>query len=132
LLKDIQKSLKNSIIIVTHDMGVQANIADRVGIMYAGKLVEEATTEKIYDTPLHPYTQFLINSLPRFGDKTTRESAPGSPPSLSNLPGGCPFHPRCPYVLEICTKQMPSFINLDVDHKAACWVAGESADGKAA
>ena len=102
LLKEIQKKLKNTIILVTHDMGVHANIADRIGIMYAGKIVEEGLTEDIFDKPLHPYTQFLINSLPKFGDKKVRESVPGSPPSLTDLPGGCPFHPRCPYVMEIC------------------------------
>ena len=83
MLKDIQKNLKNTIILVTHDMGVHANIADRIGIMYAGKIVEEATTEQIFDQPLHPYTQFLINSLPKFGDKHMRDSVPGSPPSLA-------------------------------------------------
>jgi peptide/nickel transport system ATP-binding protein len=129
LLQDIQKSLENSIILVTHDMGVHANIADRIGIMYAGKIVEEATTELIFGNPAHPYTQYLINSLPRFGDKTTRESAPGSPPDLSKLPSGCPFHPRCPYVVNICTEQMPSFIDLDTTHKVACWLVGEGKDG---
>ena len=132
LLKDIQENLENSIILVTHDMGVQANIADRIAIMYAGKIVEEATTEAIFGDPAHPYTRYLINSLPRFGDKTTRESAPGSPPDLSKLPSGCPFHPRCPYVLDICTKQMPSSIDLDTKHKVACWLVGEGTDGKAA
>jgi len=132
LLKDIQSNLENTIILVTHDMGVHANIADRIGIMYAGKMVEEATTAKIFGNPTHPYTQYLINSLPRFGDKTTRESAPGSPPDLANLPGGCPFHPRCPYVLDICTEQMPSFIELEPNHKVACWLVGEGKDGKAA
>jgi peptide/nickel transport system ATP-binding protein len=131
LLQDIQKSLENSIILVTHDMGVQANIADRVGIMYAGKIVEEATTATIFGNPAHPYTQYLINSLPRFGDKTTRESVPGSPPDLSKLPDGCPFHPRCPYVMAICKQQMPSFIELDTKHKVACWLVGEGKDGKA-
>ena len=131
LLKDIQRNLENSIVLVTHDMGVQANVADRVGIMYAGKMVEEATTAKIFGEPLHPYTQYLINSLPRFGDKTARESAPGSPPSLADLPGGCPFHPRCPYVLDICAEQMPSFTRLTVNHKVACWLVGEE-DGKTA
>jgi peptide/nickel transport system ATP-binding protein len=125
LLKDIQKNLENTIILVTHDMGVQANVADRIGIMYAGKIVEESTTARIFGTPLHPYTQYLINSLPRFGDKTTRKSVPGSPPSLINLPSGCPFHPRCPYVMDICIKQMPSLTALGIGHKAACWVAGE-------
>jgi len=125
LLKDIQRNLENTIILVTHDMGVQANVADRIGIMYAGKIVEEATTGKIFDEPFHPYTRYLIDSLPRFGDKTVRGSVPGSPPSLANLPSGCPFHPRCPRVLDICTKQMPSLVWLDVNHKVACWLVGE-------
>ncbi|MFN2284346.1 MAG: ABC transporter ATP-binding protein, partial [Anaerolineae bacterium] len=124
LLQDIQKRLKNTIILVTHDMGVQANIADRVGIMYAGKIVEESTTEKIYGDPQHPYTQFLINSLPKFGDKSTRESVPGSPPSLIDLPSGCPFHPRCPHAMGICTEQTPDLVKLDTDHKVACWLVG--------
>jgi peptide/nickel transport system ATP-binding protein len=131
LLKDIQKRLENTIILVTHDMGVQANIADRVGIMYAGKMVEEATTGEIFGNPLHPYTKYLINSLPRFGDKTLRESVPGSPPSLMNLPSGCPFHPRCPYAVDICTRQMPGLIDLDTKHKVACWLVGEREDGSA-
>ena len=132
LLKDVQRNLENTIILVTHDMGVQANIADRVGIMYAGKIVEEATTEKIFDEPFHPYTQYLIDSLPRFGDKTVRGSVPGSPPSLADLPSGCPFHPRCPRVLDICTKQMPSLVWLKVNHKIACWLAGDGKNGQAA
>ena len=124
LLMDIQKKLQNTIILVTHDMGVHANIADRIGIMYAGKIVEEATTRKIFGEPFHPYTRFLINSLPKFGDKTVRGSVPGSPPSLANLPSGCPFHPRCPHVMDICTKQMPGFTYLEPNHKVACWLAG--------
>jgi peptide/nickel transport system ATP-binding protein len=130
LLKDIQARLKNTIVLVTHDMGVHANVADRIAIMYAGKIVEEATTEKIFEEPIHPYTQFLINSLPKFGDKSTRQSAPGSPPSLIDLPGGCPFHPRCPHVTDTCKEQMPDFINLDTDHKVACWLVGEGENGK--
>jgi len=131
MLRDIQKYLENTIILVTHDMGVQANIADRVGIMYAGKIVEEATTGEIFGNPLHPYTRYLINSLPRFGDKTIRESVPGSPPSLMDLPSGCPFHPRCPYAVDICTRQMPGLIDLDTKHKVACWLVGGREDGSA-
>jgi peptide/nickel transport system ATP-binding protein len=130
LLKVIQKNLENTIVLVTHDMGVQANIADRVGIMYAGKIVEESTTEKIYGEPFHPYTQYLINSLPKFGDKSVRESAPGSPPSLSNLPSGCSFHPRCPYVMDICKKQIPELIRLKPNHRVACWLAGDGENDK--
>jgi peptide/nickel transport system ATP-binding protein len=132
LLKDVQTKQKNTIILVTHDMGVHANIADRIGIMYAGKIVEEATTDKIFGKPAHPYTQFLINSLPKFGDKTARGSAPGSPPSLTDLPSGCPFHPRCPYSMENCKKQMPGFTQLSADHRVACWLLGEGENGKAA
>jgi peptide/nickel transport system ATP-binding protein len=129
MLKDIQTNLKNTIILVTHDMGVHANIADRIGIMYAGKIVEEATTEQIFAQPQHPYTQFLINSLPKFGDKSMRDSVPGSPPSLADLPTGCPFHPRCPHVKDICRQQMPEFTQLDEDHKVACWLVGEEKHG---
>ncbi len=129
MLKDIQTNLKNTIILVTHDMGVHANIADRIGIMYAGKIVEEATTEQIFAEPVHPYTQFLINSLPKFGDKSMRASVPGSPPSLADLPSGCPFHPRCPHVKDICRQQMPDFTHLDENHKVACWLVGEGQHG---
>jgi peptide/nickel transport system ATP-binding protein len=130
LLRDIQKKLENTIILVTHDMGVHANVADRIGIMYADKIVEEATTMKIFKEPRHPYTQYLINSLPKFGDKTARESVPGSPPSLADLPTGCPFHPRCAMVMDICKEQMPAYIALEPDHKVACWLV-EDEHGKA-
>lgn len=129
MLKDIQKKLKNTIIMVTHDMGVHANVANRIGIMYAGKIVEEATTAQIFENPRHPYTQFLINSLPKFGDKNMRGSVPGSPPSLAELPTGCPFHPRCPYVKDVCVKEMPGFFRPDTDHKVACWLIGEGQHG---
>ena len=125
MLKAIQENFKNTIILVTHDMGVHANVADRIGIMYAGKIVEEGTTEQIFGQPLHPYTQFLINSLPKFGDKNVRHSVPGSPPSLADLPAGCPFHPRCPHAMEICTQQMPGFSYPDENHRVACWLIGE-------
>ena len=132
MLRTIQENFKNTIILVTHDMGVHANIADRIGIMYAGKIVEEGTTEQIFGNPLHPYTQFLINSLPKFGDKDVRHSVPGSPPSLADLPSGCPFHPRCPHAMEICTQQMPGFSHPDENHKVACWLIGEGNHEQAA
>lgn len=129
MLQTIQANFKNTIILVTHDMGVHANVADRIGIMYAGKIVEEATTEQIFRQPLHPYTQFLINSLPKFGDKNMRGSVPGSPPSLVNPPAGCPFHPRCPHVKEICRQQMPDFSYPGENHRVACWLIGEGQHG---
>lgn len=130
LLKDIQRKLQNTIVLVTHDMGVHANIADRIGIMYAGKIVEEATTETIFGEPLHPYTRYLINSLPRFGDKGTRESVPGSPPSLVNPPSGCLFHPRCPHAMDVCVTQMPGHTRMSANHRVACWLVGEGDNGK--
>jgi peptide/nickel transport system ATP-binding protein len=130
LLKDIQGRLKNTIVLVTHDMGVQANVADRVAIMYAGKIVEEAPTELIFGEPVHPYTQYLINSLPKFGDKSTRQSVPGSPPDLAKLPSGCPFHPRCPHVLAICKEEMPGYTRPGTKHRVACWLVGAGENGQ--
>lgn len=125
LLREVQRNLQNTIILVTHDMGVHANIADRIAIMYAGKIVEEAPTDRIFGEPAHPYTRYLINSLPKFGDKTPRDSVPGSPPSLANLPSGCPFHPRCPHAMDICREQMPAYTQIDGNHRVACWLVGE-------
>jgi peptide/nickel transport system ATP-binding protein len=95
-------------------MGVLANIADRVGIMYAGKIIEEARVEAIFEQPQHPYTQYLINSLPKFGDKEMRECAPGAPPSLVDLPSGCAFHPRCRFAMEICREEMPMYSVVEI------------------
>jgi len=121
LLKSLQKRWNSTVVLVTHDMGVHAHIADRIGIMYAGKIVEVATKEQIFKNPLHPYTKFLINSLPRFKDKTIRETIPGNPPLLFNLPSGCPFHPRCPHATELCVRQDPKCIEVEESHKIACW-----------
>lgn len=131
MLREVQQKLGNTIILVTHDMGVHANVADRIGIMYAGRLVEEALTEKIFGEPIHPYTQYLINSLPKFGDKTPRESVPGSPPSLADVPPGCAFHPRCPFVMDICKEKTPDYIAVESNHKVACWLVEEGGNGQA-
>ena len=96
MLKDIQDVSGNTVLLVTHDMAVHANVADRVMIMYAGRIMEEATTETIFNAPLHPYTQHLIRSLPMIGDRTAKASLEGTPPNLANPPSGCRFHPRCP------------------------------------
>lgn len=129
LLKDIQQRLHNTIILVTHDMGIHANIADRLAIMYAGRIIEEGSTVEIFTQPLHPYTQFLINSLPQFGDTRERASAPGQPPSLANLPSGCAFHPRCPMAMPICRAKPPkdAFIG---EHRVACWLHAEEGEAK--
>jgi peptide/nickel transport system ATP-binding protein len=125
LLIEVQELQKNALIFVTHDMGVLANIADRVGIMYAGKIIEEAKVDAIFEKPLHPYTQYLINSLPKFGDKNMRESAPGSPPSLVDLPRGCAFHPRCRFAMAKCREEIPVFQKVEDNHRVACWLMEE-------
>ena len=132
LLKDIQRRENSTLVLVTHDMGVHANLANRVAVLYAGKLVEEADTVTIFNNPRHPYTRYLINSLPRMDDKTVRVGIPGRPPALDNPPGGCRFHPRCPHVMEICRKQVPPLITVangtKSAHRVACFLeSGEIA-----
>ncbi|PMQ01229.1 MAG: ABC transporter ATP-binding protein [Dictyoglomus sp. NZ13-RE01] len=122
LLKKIQSEYKNTLVIVTHDMAVHANIADRIAIMYAGKIVEVGKTEDIFKLPKHPYTKYLIESLPKIGDKSPRVSAPGSPPSLLNPPPGCRFHPRCPYAMDICKEKIPELVEVENGHKVACFL----------
>jgi peptide/nickel transport system ATP-binding protein len=100
LLEDLQQRLGMAIIIITHDLGVVAEIADEIGVMYAGRIVERASTERIFSTPQHPYTWGLLKSIPRLDTPRSEELVPisGRPPSLINRPSGCHFHPRCPYV----------------------------------
>jgi len=123
LMREIQQEMGSSILFVTHDMSVHAHIADRLGIMYAGRLVDEAPTEEIFSRPLHPYTQHLIQSLPQIGDATTRKGLGGSPPSLAAPPPGCRFHPRCPIVMERCRTQRPALTTLGPGHRVACFAA---------
>jgi len=123
LLKRIQNTLQNTIIIVTHDMGIHAQITTKMAIMYAGKIVESASTKEIFKNPLHPYTKYLIQSLPHIGDKEPREGIQGSPPSLISLPPGCAFHPRCPYAQPICKSEEPTLKEVSSEHKVACFIA---------
>jgi len=121
LIKDLQRDLGSSIVFVTHDMAVHANVADRVGIIYAGRLVEEAPTRTLFSAPKHPYTAHLIASLPRIGDRAERPSLEGRPPNLANPPGGCRFHPRCPLVIEKCRTQAPPLETVAPEQRSACW-----------
>lgn len=120
MLKEIQAESKNTVLLVTHDMAVHANVANRVMIMYAGRIMEEAATETIFKAPLHPYTKHLISSLPMIGVRSNRTSLPGSPPNLSNPPSGCRFHPRCPVAMDICRTVVPEMITLEDRHRVAC------------
>ncbi|MDR2747294.1 MAG: ABC transporter ATP-binding protein [Treponema sp.] len=120
LLKEIQAESRNTVLLVTHDMAVHANVADRVGIMYAGRLVEEARAEIIFKKPEHPYTRHLISSLPVIGDKSGKSGLEGTPPNLANPPEGCRFHPRCPAARESCKTEVPPMRDLGDGHRAAC------------
>jgi peptide/nickel transport system ATP-binding protein len=124
MLKKIQHDMHNTMVLVSHDMGVHANLTDRIAIMYAGKSVEVATTTDIFDNSQHPYTKYLIGSLPRVGDKSYRVSAPGSPPPLDSPPQGCRFHPRCPHAMDVCKRVVPVLREVaPAGHNAAChWV----------
>jgi len=122
LLNEIRDRHQSTIVIVTHDMGVHANFSERIAVLYAGKLIEEADTSTIFNDPRHPYTQYLIRSLPRFDDKSKRLSIPGRPPALDSLQAGCCFHPRCPYATERCRNESPPLEMVDDNHRAACFL----------
>ena len=125
MLKNIQAESKNTVLLVTHDMAVHANVADRVMIMYAGRIMEEAPTEIIFKAPSHPYTRHLIDSLPIIGKRTNKTSLPGSPPNLANPPSGCRFHPRCPLAIDKCRVEVPEMIMLEDQHRVACHLVKE-------
>ncbi|HET6485762.1 MAG TPA: ABC transporter ATP-binding protein [Spirochaetia bacterium] len=122
LLKRIREEMQNTVILVTHDMAIHANICDRVAIMYAGEIVEEAPVSDLFKGARHPYTRFLLRSLPSIGDKTPRVSAPGAPPSLTDPPSGCRFHPRCPEAKELCHVRNPRLVRIGPRHRVACFV----------
>jgi peptide/nickel transport system ATP-binding protein len=127
MIREVQREIGSSMIFVTHDLTVHANIADRLGIMYAGRLVEEAPTAEIFRAPKHPYTQRLIASLPRLGDMSPRKALSGAPPNLAAPPSGCRFHPRCPLVMDACRETAPPLVALSPGHRVACYAASPSA-----
>jgi peptide/nickel transport system ATP-binding protein len=126
MIKNIQAESSNTVLLVTHDMAVHANVADRVMIMYAGRIAEEAPTEIIFNAPLHPYTQHLIHSLPMIGERSDKASLRGSPPNLANPPSGCRFHERCPEVMEICLTEVPEMVSVRDRHRVACHLVKEN------
>jgi peptide/nickel transport system ATP-binding protein len=124
LLEDLQQRLGMAMIIITHDLGVVAEVADEIAVMYAGRIVERASTERIFSTPQHPYTWGLLKSIPRLDTPRDEELVPisGRPPSLINRPSGCHFHPRCPYVLEEHRRVDPKLepVPEEFGHMVAC------------
>ncbi|MEM1661858.1 MAG: ABC transporter ATP-binding protein [Desulfurococcaceae archaeon] len=123
LLKKLQRERGMSIILITHDLSLIAEIADKVMVMYAGKAVELGTSEHIYLTPKHPYTIGLINSVPRLkGEIRKLHYIPGVPPDLIMPPPGCRFHPRCSYVFKPCKETEPPMVEVEPGHYVACWL----------
>jgi oligopeptide/dipeptide ABC transporter ATP-binding protein len=127
LMRDLRERMGTSVILITHDLGVIAEMADRVAVMYAGRIVEEAPTQELFDHPLHPYTQGLIGSIPVLGKVTERlDVIPGSVPNLINLPPGCRFAARCrsrvEYGLKICTEVEPELDQVSPEHSVRCWL----------
>lgn len=123
-LKHVQEDLGAAIIFVGHDMGLMAQFVDRIGVMYAGKLVEIGPVEELFGKPKHPYTQLLIGSLPNLDAKGGLRGIPGMPPSLLRPPGGCAFHPRCPKVLDICPSVVPELRRDEPGHWVSCHLYG--------
>jgi peptide/nickel transport system ATP-binding protein len=124
LLLQLKKEFQMSMLLITHDMGVAAEVADRIAVMYAGAVVEEGTVMEIFERPRHPYTIGLLQSIPglegaRVGELYTIK---GSIPPMSKIPSGCRFHPRCPYALDVCQTHEPLLRQSLTGHKAACWL----------
>lgn len=123
LLKKLKQELKTSIILISHDLSLIAELADKVAIMYGGKIVEYGQSDLVYNNPQHPYTKGLLGSIPRLrGEIKDLTWIPGTPPDLINPPPGCRFHPRCPYAMDKCKKEEPPIIEVEKGHYVACWL----------
>jgi oligopeptide transport system ATP-binding protein len=124
LLRELQEKIGTSVILITHDLGVVASVADRIAVMYAGKIVEMGTVRETFYDPQMPYTWGLLASIPLPTADRSRDliPIPGSPPDMSHPPKGCPFTARCPYAMRICSTEFPEYTTFSADHKSACWL----------
>jgi oligopeptide transport system ATP-binding protein len=124
LVLNMRDKLGMALIWITHDLGVVAGLADRVIVMYAGRIVEEADVDTLYESPRHPYTLSLLAALPRVDQRRDGhlKSIPGAPPNLFSLPSGCPFAPRCEFAIERCRQENPPLTAVTGSHRVACWV----------
>ncbi|MEN2767310.1 ABC transporter ATP-binding protein [Ornithinibacillus xuwenensis] len=127
LFEKIQEATGVSIVLITHDLGVVAKIADRIAVMYAGKIIEIGTKREIFYDPQHPYTKGLLNSVPRLDVKGKLKPIDGTPPDLFSPPQGCPFTPRCPFAMEVCNKVYPDSSKISDSHTVNCWLKDERA-----
>ena len=122
LLDDLVKKLGNAVILITHDMGVAAEFCDKMAVMYAGNIVEYASTTNIFRNPFHPYTKGLLRAVPKIGRTDELQSIKGMVPDLANPPTGCRFHPRCKYAMDICKKELPALMEIKPGHYVACYL----------
>jgi len=120
LMKSLKQRLGMSMVMITHDMGIVADMADRITVIYAGQVCETAKTIELFENPLHPYTESLLEAVPRLDMKKPLESIPGNVPNLIEPPSGCRFHPRCKYATEICKHEVPPFTEVKNSHFVAC------------
>lgn len=126
LMKDLTTTTDTAILLITHDLGVVAEMCDRVVVMYGGRAVEESDVLSIFTNPKHPYTQGLLESIPKIGDRVDRlKSIPGNVPIPSHMPKGCKFAPRCPHAMDICWEKEPPFDKLSENHSVRCWLYEE-------
>lgn len=126
LMNEIKRETRMGIIMITHDMGVVAEVCDRVLVMYAGKIVEEAPVTELFGNPKHPYTLGLLASIPKLGRRKEKlGSIPGTVPTPGSMPNGCRFADRCPYVMDICRTVTPQMIQVKENHQTACWLYDE-------
>ena len=123
-LRELKKEYGTSIIFITHDLGVVAELCDRVVVLYGGLVMEEASVFDIFENPRHPYTLGLLASIPSLDqDKSRRlKPIPGSPPDMTKPPAGCPFAPRCPYARVVCGRELPEMTEISGDHRSRCWL----------
>ena len=123
LLKELQKEFGLTILLITHNIGVVAEVSDRIAVMYAAKLMELGDVTDVFANPKHPYTQGLLRSVPNIKlDGGELYKMAGAPPDLSHPPAGCRFHPRCPFVMDICREQVPPLEPIEGNQLAACWL----------
>ena len=129
LMKELQKKNHMGIIFITHNLGVVAEVCDKVSVMYAGKMVEQGPVDDIFYEPGHPYTMGLLRSMPRVDAESYERLIPieGSPVDMLNPPEGCPFAPRCEHAMKVCLQKMPPYVELGDNHRAACWLRVQDA-----
>jgi oligopeptide/dipeptide ABC transporter ATP-binding protein len=122
LISDLQERLGTGVLFITHDLGVVAQIADRVAVMYAGQIVEHSDVETLFEKPKHPYTEGLLATIPSLEGTLERlQAIDGTVPDISEMPAGCRFHPRCPYAMDVCTDQDPAVFDVE-GAEVRCWL----------